>query len=112
MKKTRRQQEIKKRKSFWSTLILTFILGLVLLGVVYFINPGNTGAVPAFFILFFLGLLFGFSLLFANSRRGLLLSLALTIFLVLRYFGIGNILNLLLIIGIAVTIEAYAHVHP
>lgn len=109
--KNRRLKEVRKRRSFWPTLVLTVLLVGVLAGLIYFVDPGAAGAVPAFFILTFLFLLFGFSLLFANSRRGLLIASDLTILLILRYFGIGNILNLLLILGITASIEAYAHVH-
>lgn len=107
MRKNLRHRELKKRKSFWPTLILTLFLGVVLAGLVYFTDPNSSWAVPIFFLLVFLTLFLGFCLIFVNTRRGLLTSLALTLFLLLRYFGIGNILNLLLISGITASIEIY-----
>ncbi|MGD0523362.1 MAG: hypothetical protein ABSA43_02275 [Candidatus Microgenomates bacterium] len=107
MRKNLRHRELKKRRSFWPTLILTFFWGGLLAGLIYFIDPTTSWAIPIFFLLVFLALLFGFCLLFVNTRRGFLTSLALTIFLLLRYFGIGNILNLLLISGITASIEIY-----
>ncbi|MFZ5932470.1 MAG: hypothetical protein ACOYT7_00050 [Patescibacteria group bacterium] len=107
MRREIRKKEAKLRKNFLPSLIVALLLfsGVALL--VYFVEPDTLGALPLFFILVFLSLLFFFSLLFANTRRGLLLSSGLTLFLLLRYFGIGNILNLLLILGIAITIELY-----
>jgi len=78
-----------------------------LAGLIYFVEPDSPLAVIAFFALFFFALLFTFSTVFANSRRGLITSLALFVFLILRYLGVGNILNFLLIAGVAVTIELY-----
>ena len=64
-------------------------------------------AIPLFFVLTFLSILFTFSLLFATSRRGLIAAIATTTFLILAYLGVGNILNGFLIIAIGVTVELY-----
>jgi hypothetical protein len=89
------------------TLLITILLWLAIAGLVYFIDPGTFGAVPLFFAGLFMALLFTFSLIFANSRRGIVTAIALTFFLLLMYFGVGNILNLILIVAIAVCIELY-----
>jgi hypothetical protein len=107
MKRKLRQRELNKRKSFWPTLILTGFLGIILAGLVYFTDPNSSWTVPVFFVLLFLTLFFGFCLIFVNSRRSLLITSTLITFLVLRYFGVGNILNLLLILGLTVSIEVY-----
>jgi hypothetical protein len=107
MKRNKRRQELKKRKSFWPTLILTGLLGIILAGLIYFTDPNSFWTIPVFFLVVFLFLFLGFCLLFVNTRRGLLTSSALTIFLLLRYFGVGNILNLLLIVGLTASIEVY-----
>jgi hypothetical protein len=73
---------------------------MLLGGLISFVDPFSMGAVPAFFVLVFLALLFTFSILLANSLLGAVYSLGLTFFVVLRYFGIGNVLNLLLILGV------------
>jgi hypothetical protein len=76
-------------------------------GLVYFIDPDSFGVIFLFFILIFFCLLFTFSLIFANSRRGIAATIATTFFLLLMYFGVGNIINLILIVAIAVCIELY-----
>jgi len=96
-----------RRKNFLPTLMVTFLLWMLTAGLVYFIDPETVLAIPGFFLLIFLSLLFTFSTIFANSRRGLLVSLSLSLFLILRYFGVGNILNFLLISGLLTTAEIY-----
>lgn len=106
-KKDIRQKQIKRRKNFFPTLILIFILWAAVASVVYFVNPFAFVAVPTFLLLVFLALLFTFATLFANTRRGLLIALGLALFLSLRYLGIGNILNFLLIAGVVIAFELY-----
>ena len=107
MKKNLRQKQKLKRKNFLPTLLITFVLWLLLGGLVYFFDPDSFGAIPLFFVLAFFCLLFTFSLVFANSRRGIVATIALTFFLLLMYLGVGNILNLILIFAIALCIELY-----
>ena len=66
--------------------------------------PG--GFLP-FFIILFLAIFFTLSIVFGNTRRGLIVSLAVIVFLILRLVKLGNWLNLLLIIGIAFALESY-----
>jgi len=89
------------------TLIITFLLWFILAGIVYFIDPGMFGVVPLLFVIVFFCLLFTFSLIFANSRRGVLATIAVEFFLLLMYLGVGNILNLILVVAIATCIELY-----
>lgn len=106
-RKNSHKEQALKRKNFLPTLIITIFLWSILGGLIYFIDPGTFGAILLFFILVFFCLLFTFSLIFANSRRGIVATIALTFFLLLMYFGIGNFLNLILIVAIAVCIELY-----
>jgi hypothetical protein len=101
------KKEVLKRKNFLPTLIVTIFLWLTLGGIVYFLEPDTFGILPLFFILVFFSLLFTFSIIFSQTRRGFLTALGLTLFLILRYFGIGNVLNFLLIAGILITFEIY-----
>jgi hypothetical protein len=105
--KEKRKQQILKRKNFLPSLIFTLLLWIGLGLVVYFVDPQTFGGIYLFFFLVFVSLLFTFSLIFTSSRRGLILSIVLTIFLVLRYFGVGNILTFILILALGVTIELY-----
>jgi len=42
-----------KRRNFLPTLPFTILLWILLAGLVYFVDPGMFGAIPAFFVLFF-----------------------------------------------------------
>lgn len=107
MKRELRKQAILKRKNFLPSLIFTIILWAGLGVVTYFVDPQTFGAIYLFFLLVFFSLLFTFSLILGSSRRGLILSISLTLFLILRYFGIGNILNLVLILALGLVAELY-----
>jgi hypothetical protein len=107
MKHQNRKAQVLKRKNFFPTLLITIFFWFLFAGLVYFIDPGFFGTILLFFVLVFFCLLFTFSLIFANSRRGIVATIALTFFLLLAYFGMGNILNLILIVAIATCIELY-----
>lgn len=107
MKKNLRKEQILKRKNFLPTLLITILLWIVLGSLIYFIDPSTFGVIPLFFAILFAALLFTFSLIFAGSRRGLIASISLTFFAILSFLGVGNILNLVLIVAIAVCIELY-----
>ncbi|MBI4157360.1 hypothetical protein HY502_00750 [Candidatus Woesebacteria bacterium] len=102
-----RHSIIKKRRNFLPTFILTTTLWGAVAGIINFVEPETLGVIPLFFILIFFALLFTSSLVFGNRRRGLAITAGLTLFLLLRYFGIGNILNFLLIAALIVTTEVY-----
>jgi hypothetical protein len=107
VKKEKRKKEIKLRKNFFPTLLATLFLWLLTASLVYFTDPTSFGLVPLFFLLIFLCLIFTFSIILANTRRGAILSGILVIFLFLRYLGVGNILNFLLLTGIGIAAELY-----
>lgn len=107
MKKELRHKQILKRKNFFPTLLFTILLWLLLAGLIYFVGPEDFFAVPTFFFISFLALLFSFSIIFSNTRRGFIAVLGLILFLILRYFGVGNVLNLFLIIAILICFELY-----
>ncbi len=107
MKKEKRKKEIKLRKNFFLTFLLTFFLWVFLGGLIYFTEPNSTGVLILFFILAFLSLTFTFSIIFANTRRGIITSIFLTLFLLLRYLGVGHILNFLLLAGIGIAFDFY-----
>ena len=104
---TTRRQQVLKRKNFLPTLLLTILFWLLLGALVYFVDPSTFGVIPLFFITIFITFLFTFSLIFAHSRRGFVAAISLSIFLILMYLGVGNLLNLGLILAIAVCIELY-----
>ena len=105
--KENRKRKIKYRKNFLPTLIVTILFWLGSFAIIYFIEPDAFGIIILFFIIFFLSLLFTFATIFANTRRGIIISLSLIFFLFLKYLGIGNILNAILILGVAISTEVY-----
>ncbi len=109
MHKEIRKQMILKRRNFLPSLVVTLFLALTLTLIVYFTDPGSSIFVLLFFINLFAFLFFLFSLIVGNSRRGFIISLCVTIFTLFRMFGIGNILNLILIAGLGIIVEIYAN---
>ena len=107
MKKEIRKKETRLRKNFFPTLLATSFLWLLTASLVYFTDPSSFGLVPLFLFLVFLSLIFTFSIILANTRRGTILSGVLILFLFLRYLGVGNILNFLLLTGIGIAAELY-----
>ncbi len=107
MKRDLRKQQILKRKNFLPALVLTIILWLALSGVIYFLDPDVMGTIFIFFILTFAAILFTFSLILGDTKRGFITAISALLFLILRYFGVGNILNLILIAGLALVCELY-----
>jgi hypothetical protein len=97
----------KTGKSLLPSLTLAFFLWFTLAGLIYFANPQAFFAKPLFFTLLFSASLITFSLLFANARRGFLTSVIITLFFAFRILGIGNLLNLALLIGVALALEFY-----
>lgn len=107
MQKEIRKQMILRRKNFLPSLVITILLGISLALIVYFTDPSESIFVFIFFLNLFLFSMFIFSLLFANSRRGLIISVCLTLFVILRYFGVGNILNAVLLAGLGIIAIIY-----
>jgi len=105
--KEERKRKIRSRKNFLPTFAITILFWLISISLIYFFEPNNAGIIIAFYVSLFLSLLFTFSTILANTRRGIILSLSVIMFLILRYFGIGNILNAILILGVAITTEVY-----
>jgi len=105
--KEERKRKIKFRRNFLPTLFLIIFLWLAIFSIIYFVEPTTFGVIPIFFLIFFLANLFSSATIFANTRRGLIISISLTLFLILRFLGIGNILNAVLILALAVTAEVY-----
>jgi len=102
-----RKKEIKLRRNFLPTFIITVFLWIGLISVIFLIDPQQKGAMVIFFLIAFFAFFFTLSIVFINSRRGFLLSLCTILFMILRYFGFGNWLNFLLILGVYIVSEIY-----
>ena len=68
--------------------------------------PFKDSYLPFFFNLFF-ALFFTLAVIFGNSRRGFLVSFGISLFLFLRPFGLGNLLNFLLLAGVTILFDQY-----
>ena len=95
------------RKNFFASFLVSLLLWLFWLIVFFFIPPEYTAMPFVFLTLTFLAVLFTTALVFANTRRGLLAAVGITVFMILRYFEIGNYLNLFLLAGLLFSIEYY-----
>lgn len=107
MHKEIRKQQILKRRNFLPSLVFTFILLISLICIIYFADPKFSLFIILFFLNLFIFLLFLFSLIFANSREGFLISICLVVFALFSFFGIGNILNALLLAGLGIIALLY-----
>ena len=100
-------KEVNHTKNLVINIILIILLFLSLLFIIFFIDPSTFIIAPVFFTLFSL-MFFLITKLFSKSkRRSLIISLSLTVFLTLRFLGIGSLINFILISGIAITTESY-----
>jgi len=96
-----------KRKNFLPTLILAILVWGVWLWLIFSFPPANNFLLFTFYFLLFLATFLTAALIFANSRRGLLLALFLIFFLFFRYHHLANVLNILILAGIFISLEIY-----
>jgi hypothetical protein len=97
----------KRRKNFFPTLVLAVLSWLGWFFVLLRIPPETTFSLFAFFFLLFVALFLTSALLLANSRRGLMAALFVILVLVFRYYQIGNLVNLILLLAIFVALELF-----
>lgn len=106
-KTQKRKREINEQKNFFPSLVVTILLWGVIGGIILLTSPANLVFIALFFIFLLGALTFTFSIIFNNTKRGLLYSLSIILFLIMRLFGVGNILNLLLVLGITIVLDLY-----
>jgi len=103
----------KRRKNYLPTLILIVVLWGLLGVIVSQVEPELVkdilvpGLYLPFWLVFFPASFFMLAVVMGNSRRGLVMALGLTGFLILRVYQLGNLLNLLLIVGMVVAMDRY-----
>ena len=107
MTKDKRRKLLIRKRNFLPTLLVIMFLWATLVSMVYFVDPNIYGAILVFFIVFIASLIFTLSTLFANTTKGVVISLATGTFLLLRYLGIGNFVNFFLIAGFAFAVCYY-----
>jgi len=97
---------VRGRKNSLPSIFLTLALWASLAFQIFFVQP-QTSLYPSFFINFFLVLFLTITLIFKSRRRGLVWAACVTIFLLLRLFGLGGWINFILIAGIVFALESY-----
>lgn len=103
----------KRRKNYLPTLILILVLWSLLVAMLVYVEPELVKdiLVPGLYLPFFLLLMpasfLTLAIMLANTRRGFLVSLGITGYLMLRVYELGNVLNLVLIVGMVVAIDRY-----
>lgn len=103
----KRKEAVKRRRSFILSLPVILLLWSSIVAIVYFVDPDTPFVIALFFVLLLIALAFTLSFIFVNTRRGITATGVIIIFLLLRYFGVGNVLNLILLTGIAINTELY-----
>lgn len=98
---------IKRRKNFFPTLFLAILFWLSWGWLVYSTAPTSNLLLITFYLLLFIAVFLTTALIFANSRRGLITALFVVLLLLFRYYQIGNLLNLLLLLAIFIALELY-----
>jgi len=99
--------KIKRRKNFLPALILTLIFWGGLGWLVYTFPPESFWLIISFYLLFFSAVFFTIGLSFGNSKIGLMTALWVLFLLLMRYFKIGNLLNLSLLTIIFLILSIY-----
>ncbi len=103
----KQQPRLKRRKNFLPALLLAVLFWLLWGGLVYFTAPTNYLLLITFYLLLFLAVFLTSGLVFANSRQGFVVALGIICFLLLRYHQLGNVLNIILLVGILISLSLY-----
>jgi len=106
-KKLKNHEKIKRRKSFFPTLLLAIFFWIGWGWLFYSTAPASNFVLLTFYFLLFLALFLTGALIFANSRRGFLIAIGAIGFLIFRYYDLANYLNLILFVGILISLELY-----
>lgn len=103
----------KRRKNYLPSLVLILVLWGLLGGLIFWVEPELVkdiimpGLYLPFFVLFLPASFFTLALVLNHTRRGLIMAVGLSLYLSLRIYEMANILNILLIFGIAIAVDRY-----
>lgn len=98
---------IRRRKNFFPTFLLAILFWLGWIFILFKVPPVSFAAMFFFYLFLFLAVFLTAALILAHSRRGFLVSLLIIFVLLFRYYQIGNLLNLFLLLTIFAALEAY-----
>ncbi len=94
-------------KNFLPALLLALFFWVNVIFIVVYVSPSSVFAICYLLFAIFMALFLTLSLVLANSRRGFLLGVGVVVFLALRFFNIAHFLNLILLVGILISLEVY-----
>lgn len=103
----RRKSFRQRRKNFFPTLLLSILFWLGWGFILFKVPPDNLLSIFGFFSFFFMALFLTSALFLANSRRGLMTAIFFVLVLIFRYYQIGNLLNLIILLAIFVALELF-----
>lgn len=97
------------KRSLMFPLFIALVSWALLGLLVYFVNPDVLKPIwyAPFWILLWISSTWSISLILGKVARGAFYGTAVVIFFALRFFGIGNMLNVLLLLGIAFIGDLY-----
>jgi len=101
------RESAKRRKNFLPSLFLAFVFWAIWAFIILKVPPGSFFSFLVFYLFLFLAVFLSLALIFANSRRGLLISIAFIVFLFLKQVKLASILNLLFLIGVLFSLEIH-----
>jgi len=102
-----RQFKVRRRKATIPLFVATTLLWVTVTVYVVTVSPDRLGAIPFFFVLLFATLLTTSLFFVGHFRRSFLISCVIAVFAILIYFGIGTILNAVLLVTAAISFEIY-----
>lgn len=103
----RRSDFKRRRKNFFPTFVLAILFWLGWIFVLFKIPPEPNLSFLAFFLFLFLAVFLASALLFANSKQGFVAASFVIFVLLFRYYQIGNLLNLFLLLTIFIALEFF-----
>lgn len=96
----------RKKNLFLPLLSIIFILSIWIL-IFFFIPPEAPLAPLAFLAISSLVVFFLVSLIFKNIRRGMLSFVFVLLLMLMNYYGTGNYLNAILLLGVFLSLDFY-----
>ena len=102
---------IRSRKNFLPTVLFSLVAWFTVFFMIFFVDPQIVRDVPIsgsyipFFLLLFFSLFLTGSLLLSHTRRGFLFALGIVVYLYLRLFGLGHLLNTVLLFAFLLVFE-------
>lgn len=97
----------RQRKNFLLSFSIAVVLWVFWLILFFFVPPEIPGITLAFLALTFAVFFLTAALLLASTRRGLIAAVGGVLVMLLSYYGAGDYLNILLVVGVLATVEYY-----